>query len=114
MKICTGEKPFFQGDLAIIPNVRVPNDAVEDKAPENGEYVMAHSEDGHHHVLLAKHARVYRVASAMLLYAKIVETTKLLHKKAVDGHESYQLPPGDYLFLRQREGAPEGWRSALD
>ena len=114
MKKCSGTKPLFQGDLMILPVDEIPDEAQE--LQTTGEHhVVAHSETGHHHVLNAQKARVFTVAAtAMAMYAKVLEQTELLHQRPYDTHEALSIPPGNYQLLRQREGAPEGWRVVAD
>ena len=113
MKICTGKHAEFQGDLCIIPIARIP-DGLDEAQPDGaGNHVVAHSETGHHHVVSSLAARVW-VASAMLAYMRVREQAELLHMRPFDQHEALSLPPGDYQILRQREGAPAGWRRVED
>ena len=113
MKKCNRDSVSFQGDLMIIPVNEIPGDAKEVKTKDKN-HVVAHSETGHHHVLSAQCARVYVVASAMMLYAKVIEQTELTHLRPYDTHEALSLPPGNYQLLRQREGSPQGWRQVAD
>ena len=43
-------KPFRQGDVGFVPVDEIPSDARQAKS-ENGVFVVAHSETGHHHVI---------------------------------------------------------------
>jgi len=105
--------PVAQGDCLIVPIDSIPKNVMEQLSPENDLLVVAHSETGHHHTLPAKAAKVF-VASAMLMYVRILKEAELKHHRPYDTHESHVLPPGDYAIYRQREGSPEGWRQVQD
>jgi hypothetical protein len=114
MKVINRDKgPVYQGDLAIIPVDEIPSDVVEAKS-EGENHIVAHSETGHHHVVPTRMAKLY-VVSAMMSYLRVVaEQANLQHLRPYDTHETVALPKGDYQLLRQREGAPEGWRQVAD
>jgi hypothetical protein len=107
------EQAVYQGDLCIIPVDGIP-DGLMEAQPTDGQHIVAHSETGHHHVVAARAAKLY-VATAMLAYLRVqAEHVDLRHLRPHDTHEDIRLPKGDYQLLRQREGAPEGWRQVAD
>ncbi len=107
------EGACYQGDLCILPVKEIPEGLIE-SPPDSEHLVVAHSETGHHHVVAARAATLY-VVSAMMAYLRVkAEHADLEHLRSWDTHETLRLPTGDYQLLRQREGAPEGWRRVAD
>ena len=81
--------------------------------PENGRFIIGHSETGHHHVL----DRVEGVKVSVLptppdsegiriLRAILENPTKLEHQRPHDTHETILLEPGEYEFRLRREYDP--------
>lgn len=113
MKTITG-RPSFQGDLCIYRVVSIP-DNVTPATPENGAYVVAHSETGHHHIVKERGAQLLiDKTNAFIAYLDVAEPTTLEHLRSFDTHETLLLPPGLYKVHRQRQATPEGWERAAD
>jgi hypothetical protein len=113
MKTVTS-RPSFQGDICIRRIDVIPVGLVP-ALPENGNYIVAHSESGHHHVVKERSAQMLiDKTNAFIAYLDVAEPTELEHLRSFDTHESLMLPPGRYEIRRQRESAPEGWRRAAD
>lgn len=113
MKTVT-ERPSFQGDLCIRRIAEFPANLKGGKA-ENGVYILAHSETGHHHVVKERSAQLLiDETNAFIAYLDVAEPTELEHLRSFDTHEPYLLEPGRYEIRRQREHTPEGWRRAAD
>lgn len=76
----------------------------------NGQYIIGHSETGHHHVIDADGVTVYEkpgTESGMRVLLAIVEkATALEHTRGFDTHEPIQLEPGVYQFSTGREYDP--------
>lgn len=113
MKTVT-DKPCFQGDLCIFRIEEIPADAIPAK-PENDEYILAHSETGHHHVIERPRAEVFEAADdEFISYVRALGDVKIKHKRPFDTHEPILLEPGIYEVRRQREYVPEGYRRVAD
>lgn len=113
MKTVT-DKPCFQGDLCIFCIEEIPADAILAK-PENDEYILAHSETGHHHVIERPRAEVFEAADdEFISYVRALGDVKITHKRDFDTHEPILLKPGNYEVRRQREYVPQGFRHAAD
>jgi hypothetical protein len=86
-----------------------PNDYATMK-PENGLFIIGHSETGHHHVIDAKGASVAvldKPSEGMrILHAILENQTSLNHLRDHDTHESIKLEPGEYEFRIGREFDP--------
>lgn len=108
------ERPSFQGDLCIRKVSDLPNGLNAMKA-EGGHFILAHSETGHHHVVMERSAQAFiDQTNAFIAYIKVLEPTELEHLRSFDTHEALHLEPGIYEVRRQREYTPEGWRRAAD
>ena len=87
---------------------------------ENGVYVIAHSETGHHHVIDDIESVIYYESdNPMISYLEVIETTDkvealLRHLRDYDTHETLKFNPGIYEIRHEREYVPEGWRKAAD
>jgi hypothetical protein len=103
-----------QGDIFIRRIHSLPDDA-EKNTPDNGQYVVAHSETGHHHTIEARQADFYTAANdPMIMYLVVSESADLIHNRSFDKHDEIRLDAGIYEIRRQREHAPEGWRRVAD
>lgn len=98
-----------QGDCFLIPVDELP-----DGLRHRNSKVVAHSETGHHHVARGNVQVYEHPQDPMVCYLRCEGVVELEHQRPWDTHETLQLPPGDYRVLRQREGAPEGWRRVED
>lgn len=106
--------PSFQGDVMIRRIEKLPAGLVP-AAAENGVFVVAHSETGHHHVVKERAAQLLiDETNAFIAYLDVAEPCELEHLRSFDTHEPYRLEPGKYEIRRQREHVPEGWRRAAD
>lgn len=108
----TFKKQAAQGDLLITMVEYIPSDLKKMK-PENGNYIVAHSETGHHHTLPIHGVVVYE-ETPFSLYVEVLKETELKHRRSFDTHESLRVRPGKYRINRQREYTPEGFRRAAD
>lgn len=109
-------RPMAQGDLLIIPVKTIPK-AVKAAIVENGHYIVAHSETGHHHVIEKARAEVYEAADdSFIAYIRTLgDGAEIVHKRSFDTHETICLEPNQtYEVRRQREYIPEGFRKAAD
>lgn len=94
-----------------------------DKLPENvtkvegNEYVLAHSETGHNHVVKAQPGVTFysNDNNPMVAYL-VVDNTECFveHQRGFDTHETIKIGGGVFEIRRQREYTPEGWRKAQD
>lgn len=109
-----------QGDVLLERIDNLP-EGVEAVTAINGRHVIAHSETGHHHVMVAERDG----AAAVDVYCRLPDDiydcflvvhqpTDLVHERGFDTHETLQVPPGMYRVRRQREYTPQGYRRAQD
>ena len=111
-----------QGDFVIMRINEFPKNIVP-VAAENGHVVVAHSETGHNHVMLAERVEAYEPKvektdtqniDLYKMFLLVKEDTKIDHLRSHDTHESIMVPPGKYMIRRQREYTLEGFRKAAD
>ena len=108
-----------QGDLLIRRIESIPATAKPLKA-ERGNFIVAHSETGHHHVIAERPGvQVFTTGDPMVSYLQVIEATEqtealLEHLRSYDTHETIAIPPGTFELRRQREYTPEGWRQVQD
>ncbi len=102
-----------QGDLLITRIAEIPADAELDHV--KGDYVVAHSETGHNHVMSTQDVDFYKAANdPFVLFLVVRADTELRHLRDFDTHKTITVPPGQYRINRQREYTPEGFRRAAD
>ena len=109
-----------QGDLLIRRIPALPATGLKPLATENGNFIVAHSETGHHHVIAERpNVQVFTSEDPMISYLQVIEATEatealMEHLRSYDTHETIQIPAGIYELRRQREYTPEGWRKVQD
>lgn len=128
----TFNKQAAQGDMLIRVIDKLP-DNVKLSETENGNFVLAHSETGHNHVVKAqKGVEFYQndndpfVAYLVIDHKKVEGDVQVKHLRDYDTHETISFFTGDtfskvkdkvkkvYEIRRQREYTPEGFRRAQD
>lgn len=103
-----------QGDFLITRIETLPPGA-EPIASEGDATVIAHSETGHHHVIDAKAATLYRLPESLYEAFLVVDRPATIeHRRPWDTHEALKIEPGLYRINRQREYVAEGYRLAAD
>lgn len=104
-----------QGDMLIRRVESIPADAVKAKA-EAGNYILAHSETGHNHVVKAKpDVEFYQHANDNFIAYLVVNNEAMVeHMRDHHTHETIKFDKGIYEIRRQREYTPEGFRKAQD
>lgn len=114
----TFTKMAAQGDFMILKIDTLP-DGLEPFQARGNEYVIAHSETGHDHVMERTHVEAYQPKNTKEvdlyeLFLVVKEPTPVNHLRSFDTHEPILVPPGNYKIRRQREYTPEGFRRAAD
>lgn len=107
-------KVAAQGDIVIVKIEKLP-DGVVPMPSVDGRVVVAHSETGHNHVMLAERTKAYTLpGSIMDIFLAVEQGDVLEHLRPHDTHESIAFEPGIYHVRRQREYTPEGFRRVED
>ena len=103
-----------QGDFLITRIAGLPG-GIEPVPPDADVTVLAHSETGHHHVIDAGAATLYRLPEEVYEAFLVVDRPAVIeHRRQWDTHEALKVEPGVYRISRQREYVPEGYRLAAD
>jgi len=103
-----------QGD-ALLRRVGKLPDGLEPAKAENGLFIIAHSETGHHHVVKERSAQLLiDKTNAFIAYLNVLEPCEVTHLREFDTHEPLALEKGFYEIRRQREHVAEGFRRAAD
>ena len=94
-----------QGDIGFVKCDEIPKGA---KAQKDG--IIARGEvTGHTHRIKNSNMGTLKVlAGAAYLCAK--KRMSIVHEE----HNTINLPPGNWMVIRQREWTPEGWRQVVD
>lgn len=104
-------KAFAQGEIYARKVDQLPDDlAPFSERSESGDWIVSHSESGHHHLLGADGVEVLErtndVPEGMrILYAIVKEPTRLF-QDAAHPHEAHDVPPGIYEMRIAREYDP--------
>jgi hypothetical protein len=108
-----------QGDFIILRINDIPAN-VERLAPNDRNHiVVAHSETGHDHVMVADRVTAYKTTGTKdvdlyEMFLSVEAPTEINHLRTFDTHETLLVPPGNYTVRRQREYVAEGFRRAQD
>lgn len=107
------QKIAAQGEITIIRIGDLPPDRAlpagySAMKPEQGKFVIGHSETGHHHVLDRLDGVDISVMDAppagmKILRAILENPTMLVHLRDHDTHEPIRLEPAEYEFRIARE-----------
>lgn len=104
-----------QGDIYIKKIEKLPSDAVLVQ-PENGRFIVTHSETGHHHVMVADRAKMFTLPDSIMdVFLQIEEDGATLeHMRPHDTHETIAFNKGTYHVRRQREYVSKSFRRVED
>lgn len=105
-----------QGDMLLRKIDRLPDNVSEVKA-DNGKYVLAHSETGHHHTVKAtQDVKFFANDNDPFVAYLVVDNTKAYveHERSFDTHAPIEIKEGVYEIRRQREYTLEGFRRVQD
>lgn len=98
-----------QGEITIL-RIEVMPSHVRPLEPENGKYIIGHSETGHHHVMTLDRKTAFESVDApagmRVLYAVLESSADLVHERSHDTHETIRFEPGIYEFRLGREYDP--------
>ena len=111
-----GNEPIArQGDLLIQRIDEIPAGLIV-SPPEDGKYIAAHSETGHHHWLHAGVGSLFKdPADPFICYLRVdAGHADFVHARSYDTHKTIRVPSGNYKLTNQLESSPEGWRRAAD
>lgn len=116
MKAKAFNQQAAQGDLLITRVENLPK-MVKSIKSENGKFILAHSETGHHHSIAERPGvEFFGTDDPLVSYLRVIDDVEvtLEHERNFDTHESLLLKGGTYEIRRQREYTPQGWRRVAD
>lgn len=87
------------GEIVLIPATQDMSEATKQT-----NYIVGHSETGHHHVLEGECMVLERPGKDTLV--QLDEDANLIHTKATDKHATVRVKEGIYRVLRKREYNP--------
>jgi hypothetical protein len=104
-----------QGDVTLIPIMDIPEGLTLIKS-DNGQFIVAHSETGHHHTVMERpDITMYKGMDMFRDFLKVENTpTELFHLRTVHNHKEHVIPVGSWIVQRQAKYTPEGWKKAVD
>jgi hypothetical protein len=93
------------GEMLLVPVEALPEGA--EQVFKGSEYIVAHSESGHHHVAVGD-VTVFRPAGADTpeVYLRANKDSVIEHRKSFDKHETKTLREGIYLCRAKTEYDP--------
>lgn len=109
-------KQAAQGDV-LITRVDVLPGNVKKVTAVNGQFIVGHSETGHHHVVIdGPGIEMFDTENPLISYLKVIDNveTTMEHLRSFDTHEPYLLKGGTYEIRRQRQKTPNGWERVQD
>ena len=96
------KKSAAQGEVNVTLIDSIPN-GLEPFEPENGVYIIGHSESGNHHVLECKHVDMFvgekTQAGMQVLYAIVNEPAEIKQLRDGQPHEAIALNKGDMIRI---------------
>lgn len=124
-------KPVAQGEVNIWMKKYAPQSVLDATAGlklselrlDNDQFIVGHSETGHHHVLKPVDNTVHigsvvqgliDSANDTFMFLTIKEPVNLIHLRGNDTHGGFTLPAGEYIRGIREEQFPEGWRRVSD
>lgn len=112
-----GRLPIAQGDVIFVPVTEIPSQFLDTPAKsENGAFIVAHSETGHHHIVMERpNVRMFKGMDMFRDFLNITEEpAKVEHLREHHTHKTVVLAPGNYEVVRQKAYTPQGWERARD
>ncbi len=97
-------KPIRHGENLLLP---IKSKIVGE---EHTTYIIGHSETGHHHVLESTEPFVVSESDKQFVI-ELFAPAKLVHKKALDKHNTLTINPGKYKVIKKTEYDP--WQGVI-
>lgn len=104
-----------QGDVLFRRIDKLPKDVIKGAA-KNGQFVVAHSETLHNHVVRERPGVEYYLHANdnNIAYLVVNNEAEVEHMRSFHTHETIKFSPGIYEIRRQIEDSPEGLRPVID
>lgn len=95
-----------QGDIWFRRVSEMPAEARMDPRRLDDPLIVAHSEDGHHHVFQSEKVERYSTNDPLRSFLRVLEPADLTHLRGFDTHTPIRFDPGIYEVRRGRELNP--------
>ena len=110
-------KSIPQGDCILVPIKAIPSEALGKPIDaERGQYIVTHSESGHHHIVMERPD--IQMFSGMDMFRDFLNVgdapAELVHLRETHTHAPQTIAPGAWLIQRQAAYTPQGWERARD
>lgn len=92
-------KPIRHGEAMLVPIT------AKVTGKQHTQYIIAHSETGHHHVLESKAPFVVSETDKQFVI-ELFEPARIVHKKTLDKHKTLPVAPGRYKVVKKTEYSP--------
>ena len=92
-------KCIRQGEVMFVPIKSMPKGHTK-----HTNFIVGHSETGHHHVL--ESTAEFDVLDKAMLYIRLFEPANLVHQKSVNQHKTLTVPKGIYKIVKKTEYDP--------
>lgn len=119
-KLLNAGEVVSQGEIDTV-KVSVLPKSIKKVNAENGNYILAHSETGHHHVVIEQpNVNYYTTDDPLISYLEVVETTDksevfLEHLRSFDTHQPIGFDTGIYKITTLVEmGEDNLWQKVSD
>lgn len=90
------------GEVLLLP----VNKVLKGKTTQHKEFIVGHSETGHHHVLKSKTEFTVQDIDKAMVYLQLFEPATLSHQKTVNRHKDLVIPAGTYKVVHKQEYDP--------
>ncbi len=99
------DRMIRHGEMLLIPIDKLP--ANVEQIHEGREFIVAHSETGHHHVAVGDVTAFRPIGGDSTdVYLRANKESRIEHRKTFDKHETKTLQPGIYLCRGKNEYDP--------
>lgn len=114
--IPTFQNQYPQGDV-FFNRIECLPDGVKPATIDEGRYVIAHSETGHHHTVeVVPGVEMFVGQDPLVAYLQVASDglATAVHQRPWDTHAPVTFPAGTFEIRRQVESSPVGWRRVAD
>jgi hypothetical protein len=95
-------KPIRHGEIMLVPANKVP----KGKTTKHTNFIIGHSETGHHHVIESRNPFEMTETETGELYIKLFGDAAIVHKKTTDKHKTLTISKGIYQRFHDTEYDP--------
>lgn len=97
--------PIRHGEILLLPVDALPKNPA--KREQHTNYIVGHSETGHHHVLESDTVFEEIAAANGDIFLNLVEDAQLVHLKEVEAHRTLPVVAGGWRVIKKTEYRPQ-------